>query len=221
MNEINSPSTADARDWYYRMGERERGPLTLAQLKDLVASSGEVAREIVVRHGADGEWVPYQSIDGATARRLHADRSNRPASSSAAALADSPPPGDAVGTALPVIKRGPNLGRRLRANWPVVAGVLVWAGVNLILWNVLDPFRQNREPVLSDPDEGRPEGPRCASARRVRAGTDGGLGRRRDQADCRGSPKIGQCVGAGSAAPFVGRQGSPAETLLGTRKGTQ
>jgi hypothetical protein len=142
MNEINSPSRADARDWYYRMGERERGPLTLAQLKDLVASSGEVAREIVVRHGADGEWVPYQSIDGATARRLHADRSIRPASAPAAALADSPPPGDDVGTASPVLKRDPNLGRRLHANWPVVAGVLVWGGVNLILWYVLDPFRR-------------------------------------------------------------------------------
>jgi hypothetical protein len=30
----------------------------------------------------------------------------------------------------------------LRGDWPIVAGVLVWAGVNLVLWNVLDPFRR-------------------------------------------------------------------------------
>ncbi len=139
----NDPqSGADAHDWYYRMGERERGPLTLAQLKDLVASSGEVAREIVVRRHTDGEWVSYESIDGATARRLHADRSSRPALASAAALADSSRHGDAMGTASPVFKRGPNLRRGLRADWLVVAGVLVWAGVNLVLWNVLDPFRR-------------------------------------------------------------------------------
>jgi len=138
MSEVN----ADARDWYYRIGERERGPLTLTQLKDLVATSGEVAREIMVRHRTDGEWVSYASIDGATASRLHADWSNRPASSPAAALADSPPRGASVGTVSPVFKRRPNLRSRLRADWPIVAGVLVWAAVNLILWNALDPFRR-------------------------------------------------------------------------------
>jgi hypothetical protein len=148
MNEISptpghfSNANEESHDWYYRIGERERGPMTLVQLTDLVASSGELAREIVVRHHTEGEWVPYEAVDAATARRLHADRSARPAQAPAAARGDSPPHADAVPAPAPALKRRPSLGERMRADWPILVGVLVWAGVNLVLWSVLDPFHR-------------------------------------------------------------------------------
>jgi hypothetical protein len=133
----NHPSAnGESDDWYYRIGERERGPMTLAQLTDLVASSGDVAREIVVRQHADGDWVPYEDVDATTARRLHADRSPSPAKAPAA-RGDVRPRADAVRALEP----GLNLGGRIRADWPLVVGVLAWVGLNVVLWNVLDPFQ--------------------------------------------------------------------------------
>jgi hypothetical protein len=140
-------SVDDALDWYYRIGERERGPLTLLQLKELVASSGDLAREIEVRQHTDGAWGPYAAVDAVTARRLHADRAIRPATTPApkptAAGADTPAHADAV--RVPWLKRGARLGKRIRANWPIAVGVLVWAGLNLVLWLVLDPFRRTEQ----------------------------------------------------------------------------
>lgn len=72
--ERSPPANGESRDWFYRLGDRERGPMTLSQLTDLVASSGEVANEIAVRRGTAGEWVPYESVDSATALRLHSGR---------------------------------------------------------------------------------------------------------------------------------------------------
>lgn len=130
----------NARDWYYRIGERERGPLTLSQLKELVASSGEVARDIVVRHHAEGEWVPYESIDAVTAKRLRDDRT------------DSKPPRVAVSrdhdagsttadpSSSPLPARKTSLRERVRLDWQIAAGIVVWAVVNLALWMFLDPY---------------------------------------------------------------------------------
>ena len=72
--EKSPPANGELVDWYYRLGERERGPMSLSQLTDLVAASGEMAREIVVKHHANGAWVPYETVDPETARRLHSDR---------------------------------------------------------------------------------------------------------------------------------------------------
>jgi hypothetical protein len=136
-----SNANEESHDWYYRIGERERGPMALVQLTDLVASSGDLAREIMVRHHAEGEWVPYEAVDATTARRLHADRSTRPAQAPAAR-------GDArldnVGSQAPAptLKWRPNFRGRIHWNWRIAAGVLVWAGVNVALWSVLDPFHR-------------------------------------------------------------------------------
>jgi hypothetical protein len=133
----DQPSNADVRDWYYRHGERERGPMTRSQLTDLVASSGDLAREIVVKQHADGEWIPYEAIDAATSRRLHADRETRPAQDSVAhrGAAAAPAPPNAI-------RRRPSLRDRLRGEWRIVIGVLAWACVNLALWFALDPFHR-------------------------------------------------------------------------------
>jgi len=164
MNEINAtpgrsspengpPSNEDVRDWYYRIGDRERGPMTLAQLTDLVASSGDLAREIVVRHHADGEWIPYEAVDVATARRLHADRSTRPSQAFAAAHGDAPSHAVAVRAASHGLKPKMNLRGRIRADWPIVVAVLVWAAANVAVWNVLDPLQSTERryfQILSD-----------------------------------------------------------------------
>ncbi len=124
-------------DWYYRLGERERGPMTLEEIKDLVAASGETARTVSVRQHADGAWMPYESIDAVTAGRRHADRPN-----------PSPP-----ATVRPIARPGGGGGRQfssrlskqtvrevIRRNRPIVVGVVVLAAVNGLLWYLLDPF---------------------------------------------------------------------------------
>ena len=150
MSEINpttgrsAPSSGQsandsACDWYYRIGERERGPLTLVQLTELVASSGDVAREIEVRHHPDGEWVPYASVDAATAKRLRDDRTNStPLRVAAARGPDTDRSGTATSTSTRPARKT-SLRERLRWDWPIAAGVLAWAIVNVALWNVLDP----------------------------------------------------------------------------------
>jgi hypothetical protein len=130
-------SHADVRDWYYRLGERERGPMTLTQLTDLVASSGDLAREIMVKQHADGEWIPYEAIDATTSRRLHGDRASRPAPES------DTPRGDVAPSAAPTLfQRRQSLRERFRGEWPIVVGVVAWAGINLAMWIVLDPFHR-------------------------------------------------------------------------------
>jgi hypothetical protein len=138
-NSSRLPANGELCDWYYRIGERERGPMTLAQLTDLVASSGDLAREIVVRQHTDGEWVPYEAVDVATARRLHANTNTSPSPAKAPApRADVRPQSDTVRVLRPSL----NFGGRIRADWPLVIGVLVWVGLNVVLWNVLDPFQR-------------------------------------------------------------------------------
>jgi hypothetical protein len=131
-----------ARDWYYRIGERERGPLTLVQLTELVASSGDVAREIEVRHYPDGEWVPYESIDATTAKRLRDDRSDWKPPRVADARGQDAGRSGAVPSSSTFSARKTSFHERLRLDWPIAAGVLVLAVVNVVLWIVLDPYRR-------------------------------------------------------------------------------
>jgi hypothetical protein len=131
----------NARDWYYRIGERERGPLTLSQLKELVASSGEVARDIVVRHHAEGEWVPYESIDAVTAKRLRDDRTDSKPPRVAVAADQVVDRAAAESSASPSSAAKTSFRQLIRLDWQIAAGVLVWAVVNLALWSFLDPYR--------------------------------------------------------------------------------
>jgi hypothetical protein len=101
-----------------------------------------VAREIVVKRHADGEWVPYEAVDAATAKRLHADRSTHAAPVPAAIRGDATPHADTAPASATLLKRRRSLGERMRADWPIVVGVVVWVGVNVVLWNVLDPFHR-------------------------------------------------------------------------------
>jgi hypothetical protein len=114
--------------------------MTLPQLTDLAASSGDLAREILVRHHVDGDWIPFETIDAATAHRLRADSSASHAKAPAAARGDVVPQG---GPARPSARKPkPNLRERIRVDWPIVVGVLVWVCLNAVLWIVLDPFRR-------------------------------------------------------------------------------
>jgi uncharacterized protein DUF4339 len=125
-------------DWYYRIGDRERGPMTLEEIKNLVAASGELARTVEVRQHADGAWIPYEAVDDITARRLHADHSN--ASRPPAVARPTARSGDGDRSAIRPRLDAKALGERLRRNWPIGAGLLVLAALNLAFWFFLDPF---------------------------------------------------------------------------------
>ncbi len=104
-----------------------------------MASSGDVAREIEVRQHPDGEWVPYASIDAATAKRLRDDRSDSTPPRVAAARGQDADRFGTVPSASTRPARKTSFRERLRWDWPIAAGVLVWAIINVVLWNVLDP----------------------------------------------------------------------------------
>ena len=142
---MTDPRTEDAAaengrspDWYYRIGERERGPITLEELKGLVAASGEMARTVAVRKHADGAWVPYEVVDNVTARRLQADRSSP--SLPPAAVRPIARPGNGGGPAIRSRPDGKSLGERLRPYWPIGAALAALAIFNLALWLFLDPY---------------------------------------------------------------------------------
>jgi hypothetical protein len=116
--------------------------MTLSQLTELVAASGEMAREIVVKHHADGDWVPYESIDPETAKRLHIEGVTVAAPAVATAVrSDSARTSVARGVSTSVKPRR-SLGEMLSANRLVVGGVAVWLCFNLVLWYALDPLRR-------------------------------------------------------------------------------
>jgi hypothetical protein len=149
MNEFQRPSqhspssspNGELVDWYYRLGDRERGPLTFSQLTDLVAASGEMAREIVVKHHADGAWVPYESVDAETAKRLHTDRVPVAAPEAAAAGRSDASPGSAARSISAPVKSRRSFAEILPAYPLLLGGVAVWLCFNLMLWYALDPLR--------------------------------------------------------------------------------
>lgn len=48
-------------EWYYELDGRAHGPLTRADLEDLLNRSGDTASEARVRQGTDGPWNPFRS----------------------------------------------------------------------------------------------------------------------------------------------------------------
>ena len=64
--------------WYYRVDDRERGPLKLGALQELIASSGQTAEEVVIRQAGSLEWTPFYRLPSnsglARARDSRADR---------------------------------------------------------------------------------------------------------------------------------------------------
>lgn len=151
MNEFSptsdrsAPVNGETRDWFYRIGDRERGPMNLSQLTDLVASSGEVANEIEVRQGNVGEWVPYERIDAVTAKRLQAGRSAIGSPAPAVARESPRIPAATSIPAPPRLNSTRSITERFHLNWQIAwqiaVGVLVWAGVNVVLWNAFDPLQ--------------------------------------------------------------------------------
>ena len=142
QNSPSTPSNGELVDWYYRLEDRVRGPMTLSQLTDLVAASGEMAREIVVKHHADGDWVPYESVDPETAKRLHTERATVPAAAAATAVRTDSAKTSVARSVSASVKPRRSLGEILSANRLVVAGVAVLLCFNLVLWFALDPLRR-------------------------------------------------------------------------------
>jgi hypothetical protein len=51
-------------EWYYKFEGRAHGPLTLADLVDLIGASGDTAHDVIVRRGPEGSWMPAESLPG-------------------------------------------------------------------------------------------------------------------------------------------------------------
>ena len=52
-----------AGEWYYKVLGQEAGPMSGAELKDL-AESGFLGPDVLVRKGADGDWIPAGQVGG-------------------------------------------------------------------------------------------------------------------------------------------------------------
>jgi hypothetical protein len=48
--------------WFYKLDDREHGPISLDELTELAAVSGETAREIVIRKNGEDSWIPLDSL---------------------------------------------------------------------------------------------------------------------------------------------------------------
>jgi hypothetical protein len=128
-------STADSAyseeppdEWYYRLDGRAHGALTLAALVDLIGTSGDTAQEVVVRHGAEGAWIPFNSLPGmaATLTPTIAICRRGDQSTGKARLANS-----AVHT------RARSIRQFIRDNRDLAIGVAVWVLINvaiLVAW---------------------------------------------------------------------------------------
>ena len=115
-------------EWYYDLAGRVHGPLSRADLEELLSRSGDTAAEVRVRRGVDGAWTPFQSPN---AGRVH------PAGS----LPDWGP----AAAQLPAHRSAPiDLGGFLRSHWEVGAAIGGWMLLNalfLLFW----PHAHSRE----------------------------------------------------------------------------
>ena len=145
--------------------------MTLSQLTDLVATSGEMAREIVVKHHADGDWVPYESVDPETAKRLHADRVTVAAPAVATAVRNDSAKTSVARSVSASVKPRRSLGEILSANRLVVGGVAVWLCCNVALWYALDPLRRTERGYFQTVSDAAQKAG-CAETRWCGAGTD-------------------------------------------------
>lgn len=75
--------------WYYAHGDKEQGPVTLAQLKGLLSSGKIQPDDLVWKDGLD-DWVPSESVPELKAGEAPVAPAPAPAASGAAARAKTP-----------------------------------------------------------------------------------------------------------------------------------
>ncbi len=71
-------------EWYYKVMGQEAGPVSPSELKDL-AESGFLGPDVLVRKGADGDWIPAGQVSGLFGRTFQPEAAEPP----------KPPPADA------------------------------------------------------------------------------------------------------------------------------
>jgi hypothetical protein len=122
-------------EWFYELDGRVHGPLSRADLEELLNGSGETALQVRVRQGAEGPWHPFRTASAAPATLPTPQPSwdgDLPVRSS-----------QAPQSRLSAGKGG--LGRLLRSNWDLCAGLVVWLLLNglFLLW-FQDPYSRER-----------------------------------------------------------------------------
>jgi hypothetical protein len=109
------------QEWYYELDGRSHGPISWADLEELLNRSGETALEVRVRQGADGPWTQFRSQSGAAGAA-------RPGSTWETHL----PAGESVppsGSRSPVA--GKDVRGLLRTYWDIAAALGVWILLNV------------------------------------------------------------------------------------------
>jgi hypothetical protein len=131
----NDAPIPPGEEWFYQLDGRVHGPLTRADLEELLNGSGETALQVRVRQGTDGPWRPFRTASVAPASFPMSQQNwggDFPARSAAA-----PQPALSTG------KGG--LGRLLRSNWDLCTGLAVWLLLNgLFLFWFQDPYSRER-----------------------------------------------------------------------------
>lgn len=122
--------------WYYQIDGRARGPLTLAALQELIASSGDTAFDVVVRQGDNATWVPFCSLPGMSRARGPATRWATELSATVSGPIESP--------ACARASRG-TLGQLVHDHRDLVIALAVWLLINaVILVGWLEPYATER-----------------------------------------------------------------------------
>jgi hypothetical protein len=109
------------QEWYYELDGRSHGPISWADLEELLNRSGETALEVRVRQGAGGPWTQFRSDS----------RAGAPAATSRLSGETQAPLGEASRPRQSYATTPRGVSRRL-IHWDIVAAIGVWVLLNVV-----------------------------------------------------------------------------------------
>jgi hypothetical protein len=105
-------------EWYYELDGRAHGPLSRADLEDLLNGSGETASQVRVRRGLNGPWHAFRIASSDVV--------------GANSTSDGPSSGQTTSVRRSVAPRAAHDFRGLmRAHWDIAAAVAAWVLLNV------------------------------------------------------------------------------------------
>jgi hypothetical protein len=125
-------------EWFYKLDDRERGPIELEELASLADVSGETAREIVVRRRGEETWIPLDALRAPVQDQQSLETGSNSAHSTVSTDRVVRTSVRWQGTA-PAPSRGARFLAFLRRNVDLIGSVLVLVGLNAILYATVKP----------------------------------------------------------------------------------
>jgi hypothetical protein len=131
--------------WFYRLDDREHGPIKLTELQELIGSSGSVAEEVFVRQANRTEWICFFDLKAnAELAQAHRGRIGRALKATSAPGSTEPRHSSSAKAAGRRTYR--TLRDLLKDNREILVGVVIWGLINvgvLVAWS--NPYSTERK----------------------------------------------------------------------------